>query len=326
MDRENIVEVLKLVGAKHILPYGGNVQCSCFLAAHRKGHKNAIDRKPSMGVSIDPKGASLVHCFTCEYGGTLEESVIYLHQHSDEDYTELVARVAQIEEVDPEFLAHSIPDYDEPPEAYVRKPVAERLVESWRGIGHQYVLRRGITIPTLKAWDGGFDSQQKRVTFPVRDRDGTLVGAVGRAVGQLQKPKYLNYFEFDKGHYLFGEHLIKEGTALVVTEGLLDAVVVWQALNEAGRLNDYSVVSCLGAKVTRYQRQKLVKDADVVTLFLDNDPAGWEGQATLARFLQRQVVLKAVRYPDVVGGDPADLLERGVDIVNLIDSADLLVV
>jgi len=61
-------------------------------------------------------------------------------------------------------------------------------------------------------------------------------------------------------------------------------------------------------------------------LFLDNDTAGWTGQRKLAKALQKRTIVKGIRYPERIGGDPADLMASGYKIEELIKKADLLVV
>lgn len=325
MDRVSLVRILNQIGAQNILDYGQNVQCSCFLAKWRRGHSSDSDHAGSMGISTRPNEHSLVHCFSCGFGGTFEQAVATLHQYGDVDLTNILREIQEIEELDPEWLANSIPNYDEDISENSERIIDEKLIQPMMGIAHKYILDRKITIETLRAWEGGYDRLKRRVVFPVRRRDGALVGMVGRRVREHQKPKYFNYFEFDKGEYLFGEHLIG-GKTLVVAEGLLDAPSVWQALNEKGKLTEYSVVSPMGAKVSPKQIEKIVKYADDIVLFFDNDSAGWEGQRKVCKKLQKQLVVRAIKYPTPVGEDASSLLEKGVDIVALIEDSDLYLV
>lgn len=328
MDRDSIVEILEAIGARNVLPYGKNVQCSCFLAEWRRGHSSIVDSRPSMGVHINDDGPSKIHCFSCELGGTFETALQELHRLGGDDLTKILARANEIEALDPEWIANSVGDYDEPVESYKERIIDESAIEPMMGRTHKYALEdRGFDIETLKVWGGGYDRKQRRIVFPVRKQDGTLVGMTGRAINWPdQKPKYFNYFEFDKGHYLFGAHLIRPGTKLILAEGLLDPPAVWQALNRANRLDEYSVVCGMGANITRHQQKLLVGLTDELTLFLDNDTAGWEGQRALARRIQRKIMLHVVNYPKPVGGDAAELLKEGVDIMPMLDNASLYLV
>lgn len=324
MNQEEILLVLDHIGAVNVQIGSRNVQCSCFLAPWRKGHKSAEDSKPSMGILINPDGPSKIHCFACEYGGDFEKALKDLAKFSGEDYADLIKRVGEYEEVDPSVVADQIPAYDD----YTKKKhdvkLSETLLDDVRGMAHRYLLDRGFELETLKEWESGYDSYYRRAVFPVRNWEGHLVGAVGRTVND-HKIKYFNYFGFDKSRYLFGEHKVKEGTTLVVVEGLLDTVKVWQGMRNQGLLDEYSVVGILGSEASFDQCRKMVGLANEVILFLDNDRTGWLGQQKLAVNLQWKVLLKSVDYPDSIGGDPDEVVEAGCSLDELLSTSKLIV-
>ena len=80
---------------------------------------------------------------------------------------------------------------------------------------------------------GHYDMLRGRVTFPIRDARGRVVGFGGRAVSAEQEPKYLNTPEspvFQKRRTFFGfpsalEPMRREGRAVVV-EGYFDLVAL----------------------------------------------------------------------------------------------------
>jgi DNA primase len=233
--------------------------------------------------------------------------------------TELLARVADLEELQLDAMLERVPEYESREASMDECVLPEVYLENYRGLAHPYVLKRGFDLDTLRAWEIGYDEEQKRVVMPVRNRGRQLVGAVGRGVGRNPRPKYLNYWKFEKGLYLFGEHLVTEG-AVVVVEGPLDALRVWQEFAKVKR--HVNVVALMGAKATWKQCEKLTRLTDQLVLFLDNDAAGWEGQTDLVKKLRKTMLITAVRYPDVIDGDPDTL---GAEVVAMIDNADLLV-
>jgi len=326
VDKREILLVLETIGAENIQIGQKNVQCACFLAPWRSGHRSDEERsrRASMGVQIAPNGESKIHCFACKYGGTLKRSIEDYSRLSGEDFSELIQKVGDYEEIDPSILTEMIPEYDEhekrPPEIVL----GENILDGIRGFGHTYLLDRGFDLETLKQWECGYDSKTKRVVFPIRDNQKRLVGAVGRTVVN-HKIKYFNYFGFDKSRYLFGEHLVTEGTALVVVEGLLDTIKVWQKLKAERALDRYSVVGILGSDASKAQCQKLLLYSNEAILFLDNDPAGLQGQNKLALIMQEQVLLKSVDYPDSVGHDPDDVVEHGCSLSELFNTSKLIV-
>ena len=159
--------------------------------------------------------------------------------------------------------------------------------------------------------------------FPVRNFKGELVGGVGRAVFD-SKIKYFNYYHFDKSLYLFGEHMTLRNRPVVLVEGQIDAILLWQYFRDKGVNAD--VVALAGSNPSRAQLQKIVTNWETVILFLDNDFVGWEGSRKIARAIQHKVLLKVMSYPTTDKGDPADLIKQGVDVKALYDSASLAVV
>jgi DNA primase len=127
-----------------------------------------------------------------------------------------------------------------------------------------------------------YDRFWRRVTFPIRDGSGRILGFGGRTLGS-DRPKYLNSPEsalFHKGQVLYGlfeaRQAIREAERIVVVEGYLDAL----ALVEAGIGH---VVASLGTALTAAQLQLARRFAPEVVAFFDGDPAGQEAAARAFR-------------------------------------------
>lgn len=177
-----------------------------------------------------------------------------------------------------------------------------------------------------------YDRFRGRLMFPIRDREGRLVGFGGRALGDAQ-PKYLNTPEttiFDKSSNLYALNLardaIQKAHEVIVVEGYMDAI----AAHQFGFRN---VVASMGTALTEAQARLLRRGVDRIILALDADAAGQ--MATLrgidvlrdtlsdadrpvadARRLIRfertlKVDLRVVRLPD--GKDPDDLIRQDPD-------------
>lgn len=120
-----------------------------------------------------------------------------------------------------------------------------------------------------------------RITFPVRDRRGAVVGFGGRTVPsdtyKSYGPKYMNSPEtayFHKSDLLYGAYeasqgVHKEGFALVV-EGYMDVAV----LHQEGLAN---AVGLMGASASEASFQKLWEMTKRVVFCLDPDAAGASG-------------------------------------------------
>ena len=112
-----------------------------------------------------------------------------------------------------------------------------------------------------------------RITFPISDRRGRIVGFGARALGD-EHPKYLNSPEteiFNKRNLLYGfpqvtEAIRKERAALIV-EGYTDVLMLYQASIK-------NAVATLGTATTPTHLRMLSGYADRIYLLFDPDEAG----------------------------------------------------
>lgn len=160
-----------------------------------------------------------------------------------------------------------------------------------------------------------YDRFRRRIMFPLADRRGRVLGFGARAMGDDQKPKYLNTSEnelFHKGNQLFGADVARAAAAkagqTIVCEGYTDVI----ALHQAGMRN---AVGIMGTAMTEQQVEALAGLAPAVLLALDADSAGQEAMLRAARVAAgRKLELRVVPLP--VGSDPADLvLQQGAEAV-----------
>jgi DNA primase len=143
-----------------------------------------------------------------------------------------------------------------------------------------------------------------RITFPISDRRGRIVGFGARALGDAQ-PKYLNSPEteiFNKRDLLYGfpqvsETIRKERSALVV-EGYTDVLMLYQS----GIKN---AVATLGTATTPGHLRMLSGYADRIHVLFDPDAAGERAiERAAATAAELKLDLRVLRLPE----DPADWL------------------
>ena len=197
------------------------------------------------------------------------------------------------------------------------------LVGSRRaGYSEEELLAAGLVV---RGRSGGvYDRFRRRITFPLADERGRILGFGARALGEDQQPKYLNSAEgevFHKREQLYGLHLARAAAAragkVVLCEGYTDVL----ALHQAGIEN---AIGVMGTAITEEQVRTLSRRVAPTLLFcLDADAAGQSAMASAATSLQadRRGEVLIVALPQ--GTDPADLLaERGVEAMRaLLDSA-----
>jgi hypothetical protein len=159
-----------------------------------------------------------------------------------------------------------------------------------------------------------------RLIFPVYE-DGKLITYQARAMSPLQEPKTLSGKREDgwrgRAELLYGIDDIQQGDAVVVCEGIFDALSV----NERSR--HWQAVALLGSYISSRQVELLNrKRAGAVTVFLDGDMnvLAWKAGARLRRVLPGSTLVRVVVYlPQLRDEDPGSL--RAGEINELISQA-----
>lgn len=163
---------------------------------------------------------------------------------------------------------------------------------------------RKFTKPTLRRWEIGYDSETERVTLPVRDERGELLGFSKRTT-KNEDPKYL-HLGFKRSRVLYGEFFCPKDAEVWVAEGQLDALALYE-------MGVQYPVSTMSAKVGQRQIQRLALYPRVVLAFdADSDGRGAAEKVggALVESGHREVYVARNfgRYKD-----PADILGKGTD-------------
>ena len=145
--------------------------------------------------------------------------------------------------------------------------ILEHLQE--KGISDSLIDKSGLT---NESRGRKFDRLRARITFPIKNRRGQVIGFGGRTLKE-DKPKYLNSPEtdiFHKGSTLYGIHEAvssEKFNNLIITEGYLDVI----SLSQAGMTN---VVATLGTAITKNQFNALFRETEHLIFCFDGDQAG----------------------------------------------------
>lgn len=172
-----------------------------------------------------------------------------------------------------------------------------------------WLYRRKINDATIAQF--GLSCDDDKITIPIHAPDGTFLFNKYRRNPFLE-PTGIKYW-YDKGSpaTLFGAHFIADKKTVVITEGELDALVLWSH-------NIPAVSSTSGARTFKDDWRELLEDKEIYICY-DNDIAGGEGAVhTLGMFPAAKVIL----LPDAAGvKDISDYYERGGDLRNLMQAA-----
>ncbi len=176
------------------------------------------------------------------------------------------------------------------------------------------LLQQGFKLETLRTFEVGYDKWFGRITYPLRDLSGKLVGLMGRNADGYG-PRYKVYTkeypmwglpertEPDKRLLLWNGFRVYTSLYLnaptepvVVVEGFKAAMWVYQA----GVKN---VVALLGSYLSWEHQWTLERIGAPVLLFLDNNYAGRKGTFDAAEVLKRSLDVRIVEYPERLEAD-----------------------
>ena len=179
----------------------------------------------------------------------------------------------------------------------------------------QQLRHDGFDEATLRHFEVGWDSHNMRITFPIRDYYGGLVGISGRRTfgGDEDGPKYRIYdreltertdvraphgysMEAVKRGVLWHMHTVKSylwdaGEPVILVEGFKACMWTWQSGYK-------TVIATMGTVVTRFHVELIARMGVPVYLFLDNNPAGIIGTYKAGAKLVGSCDVHIVRYPD----------------------------
>lgn len=176
------------------------------------------------------------------------------------------------------------------------------------------LLEEGFEEATLRTFDVGYDQRNERVTYPIRDLAGRLVGFSGRAEDE-RLPKYKIYSEkeyrqwelptrkTEKSWYiwnldrLYQEISISSKTELILVEGFKACMWLWQ-------MGYKNTVALMGSYLSVEQKTLLQRLGSHIYLFLDNDGAGHRGYNFMSKALSTSLDVSIVTYE---GHQPTDL-------------------
>lgn len=297
MNPETARKLLEDLGAERIRvreTSDGDYEVVCCCVLH-------VDGNPS--ASINPT-KEIYNCYCCggysipglvmefgnfNYGGALA----WLEKYDLEGFEDY--------EQKKKIELREIPDYDQRL-ASIREPnLPERYFEEWGNSQSSYLRRRVPSQPVRAELGIHYDSDKKRIIFPVhnisgkivgwserwafdigRDEDGTIVlpSSAARVVDEefdgdydaweISNPRWRH--EYKKMFHVYGAHLLKpkKRRRLIVVEGF--TTLAWMR-----SLGFEDVVALGGSKVSKYQADILMENADEIVAALDNDKAGHLG-------------------------------------------------
>ena len=142
-------------------------------------------------------------------------------------------------------------------EEEILKPVNEKILTYYEPLLSKLFRKDGISYAVQKEFEIGYDLESHRITIPIRDELGTLVGVKGRYRSKEVpegEQKYLYLIGCAKTKILYG--LYKSYKAIKET-GIVIVVESEKSVLLAYTYGIYNVISIGGHVLSKYQAEKL---------------------------------------------------------------------
>lgn len=274
----------------------------CILAGHT--HKSGSDSHPSLSIRYgDPGKWTVFKCFACKNQGRLWQLVDMLgHFEDNEEIKQLANKLAvddkptltsQIDSI------HGMDDWFSESKGGMLTILNEEILDRWTPAwgsdrAREYLQLRKVSEEVCAEFDLRYDGRSDRVLCPVRQKSGSLVGAVGRLLKQGE-PRYWNYLGFPAGNTLGGVHKVRpEDSTVVVVEGFFDMLRAWPTMQQLGA----SVVCTWRAEMTKIQAGILAGLDKNIQCWYDQDSAGEAGYKMAQQQLANTYGLRRATWGD----------------------------
>jgi DNA primase len=278
---------------KRIRIRGPEIMASCPFSYSHTGGK---DEKPSFSINIE-KG--VYNCFSCGTRGTIEELVSRIKSIS------ITGALALLESWGFDRLAIEIAREEV---NVVPEILPEGLLYYFDKVDNDFA----------EIYQGEVDGNDCLI-YPVRNREGKLVGALARSVeGRWHKIMW----NMIKKRYLYGEDQVELEKPLIIVEGPGDAI----ALRKSSLKN---VVALMGSNISKEQIEKLLSISSEFVVWLDKDRAGAKGMNSFVQRLEKRATMRYVDpWKSLPEGDndPKDVYENhdSETVRNVVRSAKTL--
>jgi DNA primase len=263
---------------------------------HRKAD-GSYERNPSFAMNTS---SGLWFCHSCKSHGNLRTFLSSLGVSPliiDRRYKAVIEEVARHRPRPPDHLRPKLLSDDPLPESLLgifdKCPVA--------------LEEEGFSDETMQAFDVGFDDLHMRITYPLRDLSGSLIGISGRTVID-ENPRYKTYDDeyhawdlpartLDKRtvlwniHELYPSALFGGLESITLVEGFKACMWLWQA-------GIKTVAALLGSYMSTEQQWILEHMGVPVYLMLDNNAAGEKGRDYIAPILAKSLSVRIVEYEE----------------------------
>lgn len=284
-------------------------------------HKGGQERKPSFSFNVNKR---VYHCYACNASGGLRQ-LMRAFGLSREEVDQ------QLQEVEWRTLKTDEPKRYGDDLLTPNQVLPEHLLGMF-DYTPKRLTKKGFPAELLQQNDIGYDLVNQRVTYPIRDVYGQLIGISGRSDSPYVEPRYKFYDDNELGELVGFGYRLEKGVTFWNAHAVLSkylvsqeveasepCIILVEGFNAALRLLQYgvyNVVASMGAAITPAQRYILSLVGLPVVLFYDNNEAGLRGTWRAYQALQESTVprVSVVQYPEGTdGAQPDDLTKQQIE-------------
>lgn len=274
-DYDNLIEkLIQILKLENVDIRGNELRARCPSPVHE-------DWDPSWSLNLE-KG--IHHCFSCHFGGRLEDILVDIGQIRRPAAKLMVLKVRGRQSIEDD----------------VRWPVTEEMIEPFTTRASTFAIdRMDGNWAIINQYRVGIDPYTEFPAFITRDFYSRPTGVWVETFG---KPKYRLIGPLDAKNRgaIFGAHL-RPSPMTIVCEGFYQTMAVYQATG-------IKTVGILGTHVTAEQRTVLESMAPL-TLMLDGDVPGRAARTILAQELAPGI---EVYVCGGYVGDPDDFTRKDI--------------
>lgn len=165
------------------------------------------------------------------------------------------------------------------------KPISGNILSYYKPYVNQMFFNDGVDYITQKEFEIGYDEETNRITIPIRDEIGNLVGVKGRYFERVVPSDIEKFIYLEKcarSQILYGLYkslpYIKDRKRVFITEAEKGVMQLWNA-------GYYEAVATGGKKVTKCQIEKLTRLCVPIIFVFDKDVKQEELKTIADRFI-----------------------------------------
>lgn len=180
------------------------------------------------------------------------------------------------------------------------KPISEKILSYYKPYVNKMFAEDGVDYNTQMEFEIGYDEESNRITIPIRDDLGNLVGVKGRYFYR-NIPDGVNKFIYlekcARSQILYGLHktikFIKQNKRCFVVEAEKGVLQLWNA-------GYYESVSTGGKKISNSQISKLTRLCVPIIFVFDKDVGKEELESISKRFIDEVEVYALIDEGNVL--------------------------